>query len=129
MKISYSKIASVVAAIIGIMSIVAGTQVVLLGKVMDYYVIGWLPVYNLIVGVISLLITAVIIWKGSKFALPAAVATLASHSAIMLVLQTAYRNVVAGESIRAMTVRITLWVIILALLLVQARQNKRLANA
>jgi len=129
MKISYSKIASVVAAIIGIMSIVAGTQVVHLGKVMDYYVIGWLPVYNLIVGVISLLITAVIIWKGSKFALPAAVATLASHSAIMLVLQTAYRNVVAGESIRAMTVRITLWVIILALLLVQARQNKRLANA
>ena len=129
MKISYSKIASVVAAIIGIMSIVAGTQVVLLGKVMDYYVIGWLPVYNLIVGVISLLITAVIIWKGSKFALPAAIATLASHSAVMLVLQTAYRNVVAGESIRAMTVRITLWVIILALLLVQARQNKRLANA
>lgn len=124
MKIPYNKVASVIAVLIGVMSIFAGTQVVFLGKVMDYYVIGWLPVYNLIIGVISVLITAVIIWKGSKIALPAAILTLIGHSTVMLILQTGYRGVAAGESIRAMTVRIVLWVIITILMLIQAYKEK-----
>jgi len=74
-----TKTASGIAFIIGALSIFSGTQVVLLGKIMDYYVIGWLPVYNLIVGVISALFTAVVIWKGSKIALPAVIATLIGH--------------------------------------------------
>ncbi|MFV9675092.1 MAG: hypothetical protein ACNYZI_06900 [Anaerolineales bacterium] len=120
----YRKIAAVIAFAIGAMSIFAGGQVVL-GKVMDYYVIDWLPIYNLIVGLISVFITAILIWRGSKFAMPAAIATFISHSAVMLVLQIAYKDVVAPDSIKATTVRIVLWAIILTLMIVQSRKDKQ----
>ena len=120
----YRKIAAAIAFAIGAMSIVAGSQVVL-GKVMDYYVIDWLPIYNLIVGLISVFITAILIWKGSKFAMPAAIATFVSHSAVMVVLQIAYQDVVATDSIKATTVRIVLWAIILFLMMLQSRKDKQ----
>ncbi|MCA9900903.1 MAG: hypothetical protein H6654_07965 [Ardenticatenaceae bacterium] len=122
-----TKIAAVLAFIIGAMAIFAGGQVVL-GKVMDYYVIDWLPIYNLIVGLISTFFIAIIIWRGSKMALPATAVVLVSHATVMLILQTAYRDVVASDSIRAMTIRITAWLIILALMISQARKDKRISN-
>jgi cell shape-determining protein MreD len=124
MSFIYRKIAAVIAFAIGAMSIFAGSQVVL-GKIMDYYVIDWLPIYNLIVGLITVFITAILIWRGSKFAMPAAIATFVSHSAVMLVLQIAYKDVVAPDSIKATTVRIVLWAIILTLMIVQSRKDKQ----
>ena len=120
----YRKIAAVIAFAIGAMSIFAGGQVIL-GKVMDYYVIDWLPIYNFIVGLISVFITSILIWRGSKFAMPAAIATFVSHSAVMVVLQIAYQNVVAPESSKATTVRIVLWAIILTLMIIQSRKDKQ----
>ena len=120
----YRKIAAAIAFAIGAMSIFAGGQVVL-GKIMDYYVIDWLPIYNLIVGIISAFITAILIWKGNKFAMPAAIGTFVSHSAVMLVLQMAYRDVVAPDSIKATTVRMVLWAIILTLMAIQSRKDKQ----
>jgi len=125
MNTKLRKIAAAIALLIGAITIFAGGQVVLLGKVMDYYVIDWLPVYNLIVGIISVFVTAILIWKGSRVALPAAVATLIAHSIVMVVLQAAYRDMVASESIKATTVRIILWLIIVTLMLIQARQDRR----
>jgi hypothetical protein len=125
MKSKLTKTAAIITFIIGAMAIFAGGQV-LLGKVMDYYVIDWLPIYNFTVGLISAFFTAVIIWKGSKIALPAAVATFASHTTVMLILQTAYREVVAPDSIRAMTVRIVTWLIILALMITSVRKDKQM---
>ena len=125
MKSKLTKTAAVMTVIIGAMAIFAGGQVVL-GKVMDYYVIDWLPIYNFTVGLVSAFFTAIIIWRGSKIALPAAIATLTAHATVMLVLQTAYRDVVASESIRAMTIRIAAWLIILALMLIQARNDNRI---
>ena len=123
----YRKIAAVLAFIIGAMAIFAGGQV-LLGKVMDYYVIDWLPVYNLIAGLVSSFVTAILIWKGSKYAMSAAVGTFAVHGIVMLILQTAYRDLVAPDSIKAMTVRLVVWLIILTLMIVQARKNKEASN-
>ena len=123
MNSTYRKIAAVLAFFIGGMSIFVGGQV-LLGKVMDYYVIDWLVVYNVIAGLISAFITAILVWKGSKFAMPAAIATLASHSVVMLVLQTAYRDLVAPDSVKAMTARIVIWLIVLSLMIVQTKKNK-----
>ncbi len=119
----YRKIAAVIAFAIGAMSIVAGGQVVL-GKIMDYYVIDWLPIYNLIVGLISVF-TAILIWKGGKFAMPTAIGIFVSHSAVIVVLQIVYRDVVAPDSIKATTVRIVLWVIILTLMVIQSRKDKQ----
>ncbi|KAA3644192.1 MAG: hypothetical protein DWQ07_18965 [Chloroflexi bacterium] len=127
MNTKLSKTAAGLAFIIGAMAIFAGGQVVL-GKIMDYYVIDWLPIYNLIVGLISVFFTAVTIWKDSKIAMPAAIATFISHTTVMLVLQTAYRDVVAPDSIIAMTVRMIVWLSILILLTFQRTRIKNLSN-
>ncbi|HSQ27880.1 MAG TPA: hypothetical protein VLM80_12225 [Anaerolineales bacterium] len=117
-----NKIAAVLAWIIGAMAIFAGGQV-LLGKVPDYYVIDWLLIYNFVIGVVTFLFTAVMIWRNSRWARSLAIATLGVHAIVMLVLLTAYKDVVAPDSLMAMTVRNSVWVIILALLLVQRRQK------
>ena len=125
MNSKLTKTAAVLAFIIGAMAIFAGGQVVLLGKIMDYYVINWLPVYNLIVGIISAFFTAIVIWKGKKIAMPAAIATLISHSIVMVILLTVYRDVVAPDSIIAMTVRLIVWLIILVLMFIQKRKGEK----
>ncbi|MCJ7701673.1 MAG: hypothetical protein MUO62_08835, partial [Anaerolineales bacterium] len=71
MKSKLSKIASVLTFIVGAMAAFAGGQV-LLGKIPDYYLIDWLPVYNFAVGILSVFFTAVVIWVNSKLAMPAA---------------------------------------------------------
>jgi len=118
------KTAAVLSFIVGAMAIFAGGQV-LLGKVMDYYVIDWLLIYNFIVGIISVF-AAIIIWKGNKIVIPVAIAILASNVTVMLVLLTAYRDVVAPDSIKAMTVRIVAWIIILVLIIIQSHRDKSL---
>jgi uncharacterized membrane protein len=122
-----SKAASVLAFAIGAMAIVAGGKV-LLGQDPGYYVIDWVPIYNFSAGVITVLITAILLWKNSKYALPAAIATLSGHSIVMVILQIAYRAVVAPDSLRAMTIRIVVWIAILALLLIQAWKERPLVE-
>ena len=90
---------------------------------MDYYVIDWLPTYNFIIGIISVF-AAIIIWKGGKIVMPVAIAILVSHVSVMLIILTAYGDVVAPDSIKAMTVRIAAWIIILVLIIIQARRDK-----
>ncbi len=120
MKSILSKIASILAFIIGAMAVFAGGKV-LLGNDPGYYVINWLPLYNYTVGVLTICITAVLIWKNSRFALAAAVATFGAHALVMLILQAAYRGVVAPDSIVAMTARLVVWALILGLLFLLRR--------
>jgi len=112
------KIAAVIALIIGAMAVFAGVKV-LLGQDPGYYVINWLPVYNYTVGILTVCVTAVLIWRNSKLALALAVTTISAHALVMIILQTAYRDVVAPDSIRAMTVRLVVWAIILVLMFIQ----------
>ena len=123
MKKQLNRIGATLSLIIGMMAVFSGGKV-LLGEIPDYYVIDWVPVYNFAAGLIAALVTSLLLWRNSKVALPAAVITLGSHSTVMLILQTAYRDVVASESIRAMTIRIITWTIIVSLLLVQAWINR-----
>ena len=118
-----NKIAAVLAFIIGAMAVFAGGQV-LLGKLPDYYVINWLPVYNYTVGILTVFVTVALIWTKHRLALPVAIATFGVHTLVMLVIQTAYRDVVATDSIMAMTIRMTVWIIILALMYFQSRKTK-----
>ena len=46
------------------------------------------------------------------------------HTLVMLVIQTAYSDVVAIDSTVAMTIRLTAWIIILALMYFQSRKTK-----
>jgi hypothetical protein len=118
-----SKAAAVLAFIIGAMAVFAGGQV-LLGRDPGYYVIDWLPIYNVVMGALTVLVVAPLIWRGSKWALPAALATFAAHSLVMVVLRTAYSDMVAPDSLRAMTIRMVAWLVILALMFVQARRSR-----
>jgi len=123
MNKTLDKIASALAFIIGAMAVFAGGKV-LLGTLPDYYVIDWLPAYNFIMGVVSIFFSSVVIWKNNKFAMPAAIGTFGIHAIVMLILQAAYREVVAPDSIVAMTVRLVIWAVIIILLMVQQRKSK-----
>lgn len=120
MNTTLNKIASVLAFIIGAMAVFAGGKV-LLGNDPGYYVINWLPLYNYTIGILTLFITAVLIWTNGRFAIPAAIGTFSLHAIVMLILQTAYGGVVAPDSIRAMTVRLIVWAMILGLMFARAR--------
>lgn len=123
MKTNLAKIASILAFIIGSMAIFAGGQV-LLGQDPGYYVINWLPVYNYTFGILTVFITTILIWAKSRLALPAAIATFGAHTLVMLVLQIGYLDVVAPDSIRAMSIRLIAWGIILGLMFAQSRLHK-----
>jgi hypothetical protein len=122
MKTILTKIASILAFIIGAMAVFAGGQV-LLGKDPGYFVIDWLPVYNYTAGILTVFITAILIWVNSKFALAAAIGTFSVHTLVMIILQTAYRSVVAPDSIMAMTIRMVVWGIVLVLMYFQRRKS------
>jgi hypothetical protein len=116
-----NQIASILAFIIGIMSIVAG------GKAMrgwnpGYSVLTWLPVYNFVMGILSL-IPAVLIWTNQRYALITSIATFGIHAIVLLILFTSFRNTVAYQSLAAMMFRLVIWIIILALMYFQARKG------
>ncbi len=127
MNTTLNKIASSLAFIIGGMAIFAGGKV-LLGNDPGYYVINWLPVYNYTVGILTVFITAVLIWINSRLAMPAAIGTFGIHSIVMLILQTGYRDVVAIDSIVAMTIRLLAWAVILGLMFFSSRVNREVAK-
>lgn len=123
MKNIWSKIAAVLAVIIGAMAFYAGGKV-LLGNDPGYYVINWLPVYNYSIGFLTLFVTSIILWRNSKLAMPVTIGTISLHGIVMVIIQTVYRDVVAPDSIRAMTIRLTVWAVILGLMLLETRQKK-----
>jgi hypothetical protein len=124
LKTTLNKIASILAFIIGALAIFAGGQA-LLGKDPGYYVINWLLLYNYTVGILTVSVTAILIWRSSKPALPAALGTFGVHAVVMLILQMAYRDIVAPDSVRAMIVRLVVWGIILVLMFLKRRKNKQ----
>lgn len=117
-----NKIFATLAFIIGVMAIFAGGKV-LLETLPDYYMINWLPDYNFIICVVSASFSTVVIWGNGKLSLPTVVATLGLHAVVMLVLRTVYHNVVAPDSNMAMTVHLTIWMIILILMIIQQRKQ------
>ncbi|MEW6285648.1 MAG: hypothetical protein AB1509_05435 [Chloroflexota bacterium] len=124
MNATLNKIASALAFLIGGIAVAAG-GLVLLGQETDYYVINWLLLYNYTVGVLTVFLTAILIWKNNRLALPAALATFAAHSSVMLILLSAYRGIVSAHSLEDMTVRIVAWAIILGLMLIQSHNGRK----
>ena len=128
MKTTLNKIASILAFIIGVMAVFAGGQA-LLGIDPGYYVINWLLLYNYTVGILTVSVTAPLIWMNNRYALLAAILTFSLHALVMLTLLTVYLGVVAPDSLRAMTIRLVVWAIILGLMLFQLRKNKAAVGA
>lgn len=127
MNTTLNKIASVLALIIGGMAIFAGGQI-LLGKDPGYFVINWLPLYNYTMGILTVFVTAILIWINSRYAMPSAIGTFSIHAVVMILLQTVYHGIVAPDSIQAMTLRLTVWTVILIFMIFQSRKNKQAAG-
>ena len=125
MKKIFTKIAAILAFIIGGMAVFAGAQV-LLGNDPGYYVINWLPIYNYTIGILTVFITSIFIFTNSRFALQTAIGTFSLHALVMLILQITYRDTVAPDSIRAMTIRLIVWALILGLTFIQSHKNKKM---
>ena len=119
MNISPNQIASILAFIIGLMSIAAG------GKAMQgwnpgYSVLTWLPIYNFVMGILTL-IPAVLIWMNHRYAMITSIATFGIHAIVLILLLTVFRGQVAWQSLAAMIFRLAIWVTILAILFFRPR--------
>ncbi len=104
------KIASVLALLIGAISIFAGTKVLLGIDIKNYTVLNWLVVYNVTYGVISI-IAAYFIWTKNQFTKTAIAFVLVSHISLLIYLNF-FNETVAIQSIRAMVFRVSIWSII-----------------
>ena len=112
MKILY-KIAAILALLIGIMSVISGSMVLLNYNIPNYNVLNWLVVYNVILGGISI-VAAILLWKNNKSARKIIVAILISHLLVFLYLYFLNQEV-AMESIKAMGFRVSVWTVIFLL--------------
>lgn len=126
MNKSLGRIASILALIIGLMAVVAGGRV-LLGKDPGYFVINWVVLYNYTIGILSVFLAAPLIWSNHRYAMPAAAGIFGLHVLVMLILLSGYREVVAPDSITAMSLRISVWAAILVLMVLQSRKNRKAA--
>jgi len=106
-------IAIVLAAIIGTMSVISGSSVLLGLRVVDYTVLNWLVVYNVTLGILSI-ITGFVIWKKLKFSINLIITILLLHLFVLSYLYF-FSETVATESIKAMAFRVSIWLLIFIL--------------
>lgn len=109
-----TKIPSILAFLVGAMSIFAGGMV-MRGWKPGYSVLSWLPVYNFVIGLLTL-IPAYLLWVDNRYAWTASIVTFGVHTIVLLLLLATFRGQVAAQSIGAMFFRVVVWIIILALL-------------
>ncbi len=106
-------IIALVAAILGILSVITGTRV--LTGLFDpgYTVLKPLVIYNVVVGAFSIM-AGFLIWKKHKTAvlLPGLITIL--HIMVLISLLTVFNDIVARQSVMAMTFRAVVWVGIFA---------------
>jgi len=100
------------AALIGGLSVLAGTSVLLKITAPNYQVLEWLVVYNVVLGVVSLFV-AYKIWITNDIKSP--VVVLGIHILILAILLTVFADVVAIDSLRAMSFRIVIWGVIISI--------------
>jgi hypothetical protein len=125
MNTNLNKIASSLAFILGALSIIAGGMA-MRGWSPGYFVLNWLPIYNFTMGVLTVFIPAILIWRNSRHAMLAAIAAFGVHSIVTLLLLSAFRGTPAAESILAMLFRLLIWLIILALMFFQSRKSNNI---
>lgn len=117
-----SKIASILAFLIGIMSIIAGSKVLLEIDTKNYTVLNWLVIYNVFFGFLSI-VAAYLIWSKKMISKKTIIFILASHGLLLLYLYFINLNV-ASESIKAMLFRTGIWILILILFMNSKIQTK-----
>jgi len=104
------KIAATFALFIGLMSVFAGSKVLLGVDIKDYNILTWLVIYNVIFGFISI-VAAYLIWKAKKLSKSLTLFILVMHFMVFLYLKF-FSDTVAIDSIKAMIFRTSIWLLI-----------------
>ena len=121
--ISKMKTAGVLALVVGVLSIFAGGMA-MRGWNPGYSVLGWLPVYNFVMGALTVFIPAILLWRERRHARASALIFFGVHAGATVLLLLAFRDVVATQSILAMTFRLAVWLVILVLIRASAQKTK-----
>lgn len=114
MKITL-KIVAILATLIGLMAIVTGTRVLLGFFDPDYVYFETLIVYNIVMGLFSVIVGILIWLKNDKSLLLSFIIT-GFHIVMLLSLLTIYREIISNHSIGAMIFRSSVWVIFSSLI-------------
>ncbi len=113
-------VSAFLAALIGGLSVIAGSSILLKITAPNYQVLEWLVVYNVVLGIASLFI-AYILWKQPEYKGPTAI--LMSHLLVLSILLTVFFDTVAPESLQAMTFRILIWSAVLSITYLRNRNE------
>ena len=103
------KIAAFLAFFIGIMTVITGSRVLLSMDAKEYHVIQWLVLYNVILGLVSMVV-GYLIWKKYKYVQQLVIGVMASHFIVFMVI--IFGQEAAMESKYAMLFRMMMWLII-----------------
>ncbi|VAX22898.1 hypothetical protein MNBD_IGNAVI01-697 [hydrothermal vent metagenome] len=104
------KIVAVLAALMGLMALVTGSRVLLGLFDPGYQYFTALLVYNVTLGVVSIL-AGYFIWKKENVALYFSYFITGAHIIVFLLLITVFNDIIAYQSINAMTFRSVAWII------------------
>jgi uncharacterized membrane protein (DUF2068 family) len=106
-----TKLPAVLGIIVGFLSIMAGSKVLLGISSPDYIVLHWLVIYNVSLGVVSVFAGAGL-WRLRPWAISLAGLIAASHAFVLALLIVFFMSgkSVAHQSILAMVFRTTVWV-------------------
>ncbi len=108
------------AALIGGLSLLAGSSVLLKITAPNYQVLEWLVIYNVVLGVASLFV-AFKLWHQVDYRKPSAI--LMSHLLVLAILLIGFTDTVAPDSLQAMTFRVLIWSVILLITYVRNRNE------
>jgi hypothetical protein len=105
------RLPSLLGIIIGLLSILSGTKVLLGISSPTYIVLHWLVIYNVSLGVVSV-ITGIALWNLRSWAISWAALIAAFHGSVLVLLIVFFVSgkTVAYQSILAMLFRTTVWV-------------------
>ena len=112
-KIIYKKIAAGIAVIFSLLTIVAGSQVLLGMTQPAYIVLTPLLIYNVFMGFVGVM-TGVAFWMNHKKAVILIKIVAGAHLVVLLTVVVIYfaAGAVARQSIQAMSLRVVIWAII-----------------
>ena len=113
MKNIFQKIAAILAIFIGVMSVIAGSKVLLGIDTKEYNILTWLVSYNVAMGIVSIF-TAILIWQNKVIFKTVASSILVIHFMVFIFLKFISTQA-ASESIKAMIFRTSIWLIIVFL--------------
>lgn len=121
----YKKITAIIALIFSLLTIVEGSQVLFGITQPEFSVLTPLLIYNVIMGILGLLVSGTI-WLNHKKVMTFTIVVLIAHLSVLVVVGGIYMlsNAVALHSVQAMIIRVIVWLVIVLIIRFTNRAEK-----